>query len=296
MEITEEISFKLLKRVKDKKFDINYLENYCLSIQIGIRDVQISITDKSNNYCLFLEDYNFENVKSVNSRMIGFRKLFDTHQLLSAGFWDSIKLSIKSHKFTLVPTHLFDESSAEDYLSLNSTLKENVDQVFQYENPRAECVNVFAADKKLVNWIKSAYPNKEVMVLHQGSAFIEGILEQEGRTGDKSMYCLVDRGILHVVVTKEDSLLYYNQFAVRKSPDYVKYILLVFKELKLSQKNTRVTFWGNISEKSPHLETVKKYIRNVALGDKPSFLSFGFVFDQIAEQRFFDTFSIYICV
>ena len=288
-------TYKQVKKVKDAKFDVDDLHHYGLCLQVGIRDFQCSIIDSRNNRCLLFEEFTFENVKTIKTRLHVLKDLFENHSFLMAGFWNSIKLSIKSHKFSLVPQSVFTNEGLSDYLSLSSPLHPSFESIFFYKHIASDAVNVFAADKMLVDWIKSFYHAKEVLLVHQGSAFIEGILKYDDHTTEKSMFCLFDRGILHVAVTADKKLLYYNQFAVRKSPDYLKYIMLVFKELGLSQKKSKVLFWGNLTPQSPHIQLLKKYIRDISFGSRPSYLRYNYMFDEIPDQEGFDLFSVFLC-
>ncbi len=288
-------NFKLLKKVKDTKFDVDDLHHYDLCLQVGVRDFQFCVIDTRSNKCLLYEDFAFENVKTINSRLQAVKDLFESHHVLMAGFWHSIKLSVKGHKFALVPQPIFSQDGLADYLSFNTPYNPQYEAVYFYKHIATEAVNVFSADKKLIDWIKALYNQKEVVVTHQGSAFIEGILKYNDHSSEKSMFCLVDKGILHVVITSNKKLHYYNQFAVKTSSDYLKYIMLVFKELNLSQKKSKVLFWGGLTPQSPHIQELKKYIRDISFGSRPTFLSFNFAFDEIPDHKGFDLFNIFLC-
>ncbi len=295
METAAKSTFKLVKKIKDDKFDVDNLHHYSLSLQVGIRDFQLCVTDTRDNKCLILEDYRIENVKTINTRLKVLHSLFDNHHLLLAGFWNSIKLSLKTHKFSLVPSSHFIKENVADYLVINSEVRKNIEEITYYKHIGSDAINVFAADRKLVNWVQSLYPKKKIQVIQQGSAFIEGVLRYDDHTHEKTMFCLVDAGILHMVVTMNQKLQYYNQFAVRKSNDFLKYTMLVFKELGLNQKTSKVLLWGNIKHQSQHVQLLNKYIRDVSFGSKPSYLSFGYQFDEIMDHQYFDVFSIFLC-
>jgi hypothetical protein len=288
-------NFSLVKKIKDTKFDVEDLHHYGLCLQVGIRDFQFCVIDNRNNRCLLFEDYTFENVKTVNSRLHAIQELFESHHVLMAGFWNTIKLCVKGHKFALVPQSVFDREGLADYLSFSTPYNPQYEEVYFYKHISTDAVNVFSADKKLVDWISNLYPQKSVLVLHQGSAFIEGILKYNDHSTEKSMFCLVDKGILHVAITSNKKFLYYNQFAVRKSVDYLKYIMLVFKQMGLSQKKSKVLFWGGLTPQSPHIQEIKKYIRDISFGSRPSYLSYNFMFDEIPDHKAFDLFNIFLC-
>ena len=71
--------------------------------------------------------------------------------------------------------------------------------------------------------------------------------------------------------------------------------MLVFKEMGMDPKNNPVQFWGFIQQNSEEITMLKKYIRNISLGSKPSFLKFGYKFDEIDDHEYFDIMGAYIC-
>lgn len=288
-------NYRLLKKIKDEAFDVDNLHDYCLSIQIGIRDLQFCVIDTTNNKCLLIEDFVFLEVRTINTRLLVVQKLFENHHLLMAGFWHSIKIAFKSHKFTLVPSDHFLPSSAVDYLSVNCEYKEKTEEVFHYKHITSNAINIFTADKKLVAWLRSIYKQKEIQILHQGSALVEGIHRYDDHSHEKAMFCLVDKGVLHLVVSQNQKLHYYNQFAVKSSEDYLRYVMLVFKELGLKQKTSKLIIWGEIEQESPHIQLLRKYIRNISFGGKPTYLNFNYQFDEIQDHQYFDVLSIMLC-
>lgn len=286
---------RLQKKIKDDTFDVEELHNYALSLQIGNRDLQLCVTDIRSNRLLLLEDFILEGVKTIKGRVEVIKKLFENHHLLMAGFWNSVRVSTKTHKFTLVPASHFDQDAVVDYLLVNSEINPKVEEVNYYRHIKSSAINVFTADRMLMAWLNDLYRSKNVQLIHQGSALIEGILRYDEHTHEKTMFVFVDNNLIHVLVTHQLRLLYYNQFAVRISNDYLKYIMLVFKELELSQKQTKVVMWGKINEQSPHWLLLKKYIKHLQLGHRPNYLKVNYQFDDIPEHRYFDLLSVYLC-
>ena len=295
MTSTAKSDFKLIKRVKDPKFEIDNLHHYTLALQIGIYDFQLCVIDGRSGNVLYFEDFKLENIKTVNTRLKVLHSLFDNHHFLTAGFWNSVKVSIKSHKFSLVPIDHFLETSASDYLVINSEVKPNMEEVLFYKHQSSEVVNVFAVDRKLLSWIKSMYPAIAVQIAHQGSALMEGIMNYQDLGTEKKMFCNVDRGILHIIVTENKKLLYYNQFAARQSEDYLKYVMTVFKEVGLSPKKHAIRMWGSLKQQSKHVELLKKYFRDIQYAGKPKNLLFSHAFDEIPDYHYFDTYGTYLC-
>lgn len=289
-------TYKRIKRVKDTKFTIDELDHYSLVMQIGIYDLQFAVIDSQDNQCMALEDYRLEGIRTVNSRLRLIKKILDNHEFLTAGFWKDVKLCLKTHKFSFVPANMFVPENAADYLALNSEIKTSFEDVNYYKQISVDTINIFAAESKLCRWIETIYKKKKVHIIHQGSALIEGVLKHADHIQERGMYCYIDRGILHILVTESDKLLYYNQFAARKKQDYLKYILLVFSELGMDNKRNSVFLWGFIKPSSEEMTLLKKYIRNISFGAKPSFLRFSYVFDEVEDHQYFDVMGGYLCM
>lgn len=289
-------TYKLVKRVKDTKFTIDELDHYSLVMQVGIYDVQFAVIDSQDNQCMGLEDYRLEGIRTVNGRLRLIKQILDNHEYLTAGFWKDVKLCLKSHKFSLVPNSMFVPECAADYLALNSEIKTAFEEVNYYKQISVDTVNVFASETKLCRWIESIYKKKKVHIIHQGSALIEGVLKHAEHIEEKGMYCYVDRGILHLVVTENNKLHYYNQFAARKKEDYLKYIMLVFNEMGMDAKKSHVFMWGFIKPGSEEINLLKKYIRNISFGSKPSFIRFNYQYDEVEDHQYFDVLSGYLCM
>ena len=98
-----------------------------------------------------------------------------------------------------------------------------------------------------------------------------------------------------MTVVQDGKLQFYNQYAVRKKEDYLKYIMLVFKEMEMDPKKNALQIWGFIKQNSEEINFLRKFIRNISLGSKPSFLKFGYKFDEVEDHQYFDLMSAYIC-
>jgi hypothetical protein len=294
LEKTTTSDFKLIKQVKASSFDSKSLSSYTLSLLIGIKDFMFSVTT-SQNECLYIEEYRLDGLKTINDRLKLIHSIFSKHPLLRSYKWGNIKLCFKSQKFTLVPRTFFVPESAGDYLVLNNELNPKVEDIYYYQHINTDAVCIFTADKKVTNWVQTVYPTKKIQVIHQGSAILEGIMKYDDHSHEPTFYCFLDRGIIHVCVSQKRALVFYNQFTVQNSDDILKYILIVFKDQKLAPKDTKLILWGMFNVDSPHIEVLKKYIKNIQLGSKPNIVKFPPEFTEIADHKYFDLYSLFLC-
>ncbi len=280
--------------MKASSFDSKSLQNYTLSFLVGVKDFMFCATT-SQNECVYIEEYRLEGLRTINDRLKIIHSIFSKHPLLRSYNWGNVKLAFKSQKFTLVPHSFFIPESAGDYIVLNNEINTKMDEVYYYRHINSDAVCVFAADKRITQWIKSVYPKKKIQVLHQGSAFLEGIMKYDDHSHESTVFCLLDRGILHISVTKKQKLIFYNQFSVQSSDDILKYTLVVFKDQKLDPKSNKLVLWGIFNLDSPHIVALKKYIRNITFGSKPNIVSFPKEFKDVPDHRYFDLYSLFLC-
>ncbi len=285
---------KLIKKIKDEKFDEEKLQGYTLLTQIGAKDFQAAVIDSDDNRLIFFEDYVFNEVNSQAELQAAIQILFDSHEYLSAGFWKEVRISVKNYKFIQVPSSLFIESAAEEYLRFNAVLDPETEVLQVCHNHKTEAVTIFALQKDMQLWLKQVYAHTTVHFFHQSAALIEGVLSVAKAGENQPLYVYVDRFKLHVLFAKDGKLIYYNQFQIKQFADYVKYIMLVMKAMGMNQDTSQVVLWGYIGKNSPHYQEFIKYVRNVSFGDRPSHLKFGYLFDEIQEHHYFDLYSLHL--
>jgi len=291
---TTALHYKLIKKIKDERFDEESLHQYHLLIHLGTRDFQLLVINPDENKVLLLEDFVLPNLTSHEELLRMLDQLFDSHAVLKAGFWKKIKVSFKNQKFIQVPDALYAPESIHEYLKFNAHVDPAHEVFLSTPTTRAGAVTVFAVNKDLSDWLERIYPNNPPVFTHQSAALIEGTLQCAAGTTDHPLYVYVDRFKLHILYCRDGKLIYYNQFAIKQFSDYVKYIMLVMKSLNLDQQRSQVMLWGYIGKNSPHYHEFYKYINNVAFGSRPEELNFGYMFDEVQDHHFFDLYSIHL--
>ncbi len=288
------LKYKLIKKIKDERFDVDLISQYTLLVHIGTRDLQVGVVDTAEDRLLLLEDFVFPSLSSQDDLLAILEQLFDDHALLKAAFWKNVRVSIKNNKFIQVPEPLFLEEAREDYLRFNAHFDPDHESVHAVGSRATGAVTVFALSKELEAWLISLYPNTTLEFTHQSAVLIEGVVHFSQQRKDLPLYIYVDRFRLHIVYARQGKLIYYNQFVIRQFAEYVKYIMLVMKTLNLKQDASEVVLWGYIGRNSPHYHEFYKYIRNVVFGTRPKFLRFAYMFDEVQDHHFFDLYSMYL--
>ena len=284
-------AYKLIKKIKDDRFNEEHLQRYILFIQLGVRDLQTLVVDTNDNRALFFEDYVFGDVRNSEASHDLLKKLYDGHELIAAGFWKEVRFSIKSNKFAQVPEALFTEGAEEAYLQFNARIQPENEIFLSCKSKLSDAVTTFAVDRTLAEWLKSVYAHTKLQFVHQSASLIDGVLNNSNQDPN-SLFLYVDRFKLHILSKRDGKLLYYNQFPIKQFSDYVKYIMLVLRALKMDQESGKVILWGYIGKNSPHYHEFSRYIRNVSFGNRPKHLTFGYLFDEVQDHHFFDLYSM----
>lgn len=292
---TTTLTYKLIKKIRDERFDEDKIHQYALLVNIGTRDFQVGVIDLEDNRFLLLEDYVFPSVSSHQELVFALDQLFEAHAFLKAGFWKQIKISFKNQNFVQVPQALYSEDALGDYLKFNTHINSDQEDFLPISLKSTQAVTVFAVHKDIKAWLKSIYPENEPIFVHQSGALIEGIMQSVLSHQDNPLYAYVDRFKLHILSAHNGKLIYYNQFAIKQFSDYVKYIMLVMKSLNMNQQTSQVVLWGYIGKNSPHYHEFYKYINNVTFGERPKHLQFGYFFDEVQDHHFFDLYNIHLC-
>ena len=289
-------NYKLINKIKDDTFNVDLISNYNLSLQINPDLFRICVTDSVKNRCLLLEDYSLNSSLDSDKILGQLQEIFEEHHILKAGFWKSVKLGFKTFNFVLVPNSLFDKEYGKDYLNLNGTIKsESCEEVQFYHQHSGDLVNIFSADKNLIEWFRLAYPAKPIKIFHHTSSFIEGLFLNRNHKEDKSMFLYVESNLITIVIAKSKSLEFCNSFAFTTPDDFIYYVMFVIDQLKFNVELNTVTVWGDLLPDSPMYKKLFKYIRNVSFGTKPGSIYFGYNFDEIFDHNYFDLYSMHLC-
>ncbi len=285
-------SFRLIKKIKDDRFDEESLHQYHLFLNFGTRDFQLLIVGEDKRV-LQLEDYVLPEVATQEELFSVISAIFEAHEVLGAGFWKKVTAVFKTQKFVQVPNALFLEEGMEEYLQFNASYDSAKESLLKQEHRLQDAVTIFAIPTIFYEWLTSLYAKTNLSFGHQSAMLIEGFLAYSYTGKTTPLYIYIDRFKLHIAVCKNSKLIFYNQFTIKHFEDYIRYIMLVMKSLGMNQQTSEVILWGYIGKNSPHYHEFYKYIKNVAFGNKPETLKFGYMFDEVQEHHFFDLYSIH---
>jgi len=218
--------------------------------------------------------------------------LFTTNNILGHKQWQRITVITCSQHFALIPNQIFNADLLDEYQRL--LFQPVAGEKLAYHSHKNGYVNVFGLDAALENWITNLY-NTQVTFLHQTSGLIESLMYGT-ISNAMEMSIWIEPTYMIVLVKNGNSLRFCNLYSTKADTDIAYFTLLVMKELGMKPETDIVKVYGNTHTESPAYQTLYRYIRNISLGHKPSFLEFGSDFDQvIPAYRHSDIYGVPLC-
>lgn len=265
-----------LIKIKDERMNIDHIDQCRLSFFIGDRDCQITVFDEQKQKLLLFENY------LIESSPIDFlNKIHDQHELVPAGFWPTIHIYIRNNQFCLVPSFLFDEDAAYNYIRLNTDSNPELDNYAIHQHKSLAATYVFGYPSVIQDWFFSKYKRARIHVFHEGSTFLNSIENQLLKIKKPALYLNCNSDTLMLAGFSGQKLMIYNQFKITDIKQLPKLILMCIQQFSQEGQDTPIILWG-VQDRIKSLEPLlKKYFKNLSLGKRSTQFKTSHQFDEI---------------
>lgn len=290
-------SFSIFTKIIDDNFEIDHLHHYQLLIQISDSNFQFCVTDSLQNRCMLIEDYDLQPTANIDDFLLQIQTIYEDHVLLMAGFWKSVKIAIKNLKFSLVPSALFDVANAAKYMAMVESWDEENDVLCHFKHQSNEMVNVFVAEKKIIQWFKKTYPGKNIEIIHHTSLFIEALLQNTmlQTTSKQAVYASIESQMMTVVLKNGTKVEFCNNFKFFSDNDLLYYLLFIYDELELDTNQIPLFLTGSLQTNTDTFQKLYKYIRHVNFSPRTQSLRFSYKFDEIQDHSYYNLLAMHSC-
>ena len=287
--------FRLSHQIKDEAFQLSQAGNCNLYVAISSKAVRFAVVDVERNKFVVLEDYELITVFTPLQVAEQLNQIAAQSPVLQEQRWLNVRVSISNQYFTLVPETLFDPAHQEDYLRLHSDLDPQQQVILYNRTCGPEVVNIFAVDGVIYRMAQSLFSERTVQFVHHTSSLIQSALHQNERKEGRSMLLYVERNYVTIVVVDENGLQFCNVFHYLSPEDFIYFVIFVMQEQKMNPEQETITVWGDITHDSSLFNTLKKYIRQVRFGKRPTDVGYSYKFDDMFEHRYFELYSLHFC-
>ena len=236
--------------------------NYHLSFLFTYPNIfSFCVINKDDNKFLSFCKYDFSNYNDeIKSNLLG---VFESDELLKNSF-NSVSLNFTSRFNTLIPIMFFSRKKKENYANIFLKHSDDVkgEKInYDFINP-LDVVNLYSYFPQLTDTIKNIYSSK-ISIRHNITFFIINCFKYHQDSREKAIYINVNKKYFDALVINNEKLFLCNTFSYKTAKDFLYYILLVFKNVKLSTKTHKVILFGNIDNNSPLFKMLYDYIKNI---------------------------------
>jgi hypothetical protein len=280
------LQFELL----DETFDINKTNDLHLSIQASLDGFLFAILDPFTLKYLALKRYQFEQVISQDLLFEQIREILGRDALLLQGYHGVSCIQVDSRS-TLLPAALFDRNLLKSYFEFNHMLND-LDELRYNFLKEVDAYLVFPIHHEIANLYLKSWVN--ATFYHQATPFLCEAVHNGSQAG-KAAHVHFSSGHFDIAVTREQELLFHNNFTFRSDEDLLYFILYVFDKLGLDQASTPLILSGDFDKFSERPSVLKGYFRNLRFRKAPAEFQYSHAFDTIQEHPYLSLFKVYHC-
>jgi hypothetical protein len=273
---------------KDDRLDVDQIDQYSLSFFIGSTSIQLTVFDEKKKRLLLYERHDSSN-KSVVDVLKAIHK---EHILISAGFWQSVRVNIGSQQFSVVPSDLFSFEHQFDYIKLNSPTDPNLDAYRSVTYDPFGIAFVFVIKKDVVKWFSDKYFNTDVRHSHNGVNFLSMVDKQLDKKSSTGIFINLSEDEMQIAGISDGKLEVYNQLTIGNPEQLVKFVLLTIKQFSNLGQSAKITLWAEKDRMIEYKAVFAKYFKNLNIGDRPK-IKLSTQFSDLKSYEIADVLSVY---
>lgn len=244
--------------------------NLKLSIQVNLDGLSFCILNTNQKEFIFFKKINFERQLDPAKILQKIELEYSNEEALQRGI-DEINLIFDSSLYTIVPSKLFIEEQASNYLKFNTRILKT-DFIAHDEIELARAVNVYIPYTNIINYFFDRYGEFEYR--HSVSILLENLLKKE-KSNTPCVYLNNKKGNYDLVVIEEGKLIFCNSFKYETAEDFLYYLLFTAEQLNLDPLKFELQIFGDISEESELYQLSYRYIKNISITETNSIYSFS---------------------
>ena len=271
-------------KVLDDRFTVDVIEKHDLVIELSITRLKFFIKTTKPIQIIWLEDHFLGLENTIEQAIEKSKIILESHDFVSANFWNSIKIVVNSPFFCIVPNELFDKNLAPNYIHIAfpKIKKEN----FTIESNTITNSNeqlVYAYPTVYLALFSEIYQGKELKISFSTLELVNhfnGNLEAKNR---------------NIIVFEDKFLvLMYNSTLSKKLrieilPNKSKFFEN-FLKLYLKDGQIKTIVYGEITIFSKWFKILKKQGKAVEIGGKNMEINLTQYFSETPEHRYWNLF------
>ncbi len=214
--------------------------------------------DANESETLFFKEKKLSHSTTPEELLLEIENLIFENKILQQNF-SEVSVIYSTAIYGLVPTTLFDESRASEYLKFNSKILAN-DYIAHDILEDHGIVVVYVPYMNINNFFFEKYGSFNYY--HSVSVLLKTILEKEKYSLPK-MYLHFQQHSFDCIILKDGELQLCNTYSYKTAEDFIYYTLFNMEQLKLNPETLPVLLCGDIGKNDDTYKMAYTYIRNI---------------------------------
>jgi hypothetical protein len=231
-----------------------------LSVQVSLTGLSFLVKDLITEKTLYFTEKDIGNSPTAEELLLEIDTIIIENDMLQSKF-DEVVVLYSNNVYTAVPSSLFDETKASEYLKFNSKILSN-DFIAFDQIESNNMVVVYIPYVNINNYFFDRFGSFQYY--HAVSVFLMDLLHPTKHSLNTKMHLNVQKEQLDVIILKEDKLLLCNSFLFKTSEDFIYYILFCLEQLRLNPDTIPVILSGSVEKDDLNYKMLYRYIRNIS--------------------------------
>ena len=272
----------------DETFDLNFISEYHLSIQISLDGFSFCVLDTVQKKYVLLQHFPLA-VKKACFLTGKIRDIYNKEEVLSKQF-KSVFVGYNDQKITIVPAPFTEKKQLSDIISLNQPFEKN-EEVISCRIKSFSQDLVFSFPQELRTFLDSKYP--EYRFFHSAYPLLNAVVQQKGKAL-KTLVLHFSKKYFHIIFLEKDIRL-FNSYFYKTETDFLYHVLNVCKNLGFDAEKDEVMIGGTVAGDSDYIRQLKKYLLHVRMLKPDQDFHYSYTFEKTAGHRFSALFNSYQC-
>ncbi|MEZ4779325.1 MAG: DUF3822 family protein [Flavobacteriaceae bacterium] len=230
-----------------------------MSVQVTLYGLSFLFHSSESNTPILIEK-EFDTALTPEELLDEMKKFFNEQNELPKKI-ENISALFSSPYYTLVPSPLFDETKASDYLKFNTKILAQ-DFVSYDEIENQDITIVYIPFVNITNYLFEKFGNFQYY--HSVGVLLQYFLNKEKYSIETKVFLNVEKDWFDCIILSGGKVQLCNSYPYKSPEDFLYFTLFNFEQLSINPDTVKVLLCGRISEKELLFEFLYRYIRNVS--------------------------------
>ncbi len=238
---------------------LHTIPNKRLSVQVALTGLSFLITNSAKTQVLEFSTKEYKKARTPEELLIDIEDFVST-KITDPSEFDSVNVLYSNVEYTTVPSALFDEAKASDYLKFNSKILVN-DFIAWDEILERGMHLVYVPYVNINNYLFNTFGSFQYY--HTASVLLKTLPTGTKFSEIPTVHIYVEETSFQIIVQQSGELKLCNSYHYVTPEDFLYYILFCFEQLEINPDNAKVVLLGRIQGDDELFGIAYTYIRNL---------------------------------